>query len=507
MSGTMSDIVLGLADSDSKLILANRSGIDTLSYAELFQQVELAASAFARHGVRPNDTALIHLSCDLEHIVAFLALVLLGAIPVSIKPGSMSDGAYRDYVVLILERFGVDWVFDIPELEHSYLSLHWSQADSGSSSYKRHTPAAADTAFVQFSSGSTSEPKPIAISHGAICNNLRWITHIDGRTASTVGFSFLPLSHDMGLVGGLLSNLFAKNTLLLVPTEYFLRSPIRWLREAHRLGAQVTAMPDFALRYITRYLRLFEKNPLESKIFEHLRTIYCGAEPIRQKTIADFICQAAALGLDATALYFCYGMAEATLIVTGHRFKSMEESFMQQGTADPIACVGAAVGNTRIVVKQGGHEDRAHGGIWVSSSSLFSGYGINSSDGPAKWFYTGDIGFVHNGDLYVCGREKEMIIVNGMNLYVADIESAVLRQYPVKYCVVLPDSDKYHVLLVQGKYELHAEEVSSHLACKFGIAPHSVTMVRPGHISRTTSGKPMRNVMLQKLKSGEEVPA
>lgn len=262
-----------------------------------------------------------------------------------------------------------------------------------------------------------------------------------------------------------------------------------------------------ALCYITRYLRLLEKDPLESKIFEHLRTIYCGAEPIRQKTIADFICQAAPLGLDTTALYFCYGMAEATLIVTGHRFKSMEESFMQQGAADPIACVGAAVGNTRIVVKQGGHEDRAHGGIWVSSGSLFSGYGINSSDDPAKWFYTGDIGFVNNGDLYVCGREKEMIIVNGMNLYVADVESAVLRQYPVKDCVVLPDSDKYHVLLVQGKCELHAKEVSSHLACKFGIAPHSVAMVRSGHISRTTSGKPMRNVMLQKLKSGEEVSA
>ncbi|WP_176211977.1 AMP-binding protein, partial [Acidithiobacillus thiooxidans] len=441
----------------------------------------------------------IKLTSDLEHIVSFLALILLGAIPVSVKPGNMADSTYHEYIEHIVENFRLNWIFDHTESGHIREALPRNRHAERLSNSPTYNPLGSETAFVQFSSGSTSNPKPISISHLAIYSNLLSIISIDERSTSTVGFSFLPLSHDMGLVGGLLSNLLAKNSLLLVPTEYFLRAPLRWLREAHSLGASITAMPDFAFRYITRQLQLFETKLTGEPLFEYFRTIYCGAEPIRFSTISKFILQTTPLGFEPTALYFSYGLAEATLVVTGHRFLSLEESFVRSGTSEPVACVGAPIGNTEVTVAGGG-DSSAHGRVWIRGSSLFSGYGVHTDCSFDGWFDTGDIGFVCSGNLYVCGREKEMIIVNGINVYASDIESAVMRRFPVKECIVLPDDNVYHVLLVEKELNIPVDNITGHLVRIFGVAPLSILAAKSSQIVRTTSGKPMRKVMLQRLK-------
>lgn len=502
MSGTLTNIILGLAGCDNHLMIASRDGISKIRYRILFQHAEKLAASFAHNGVRPRDTVLIQLTSDLEHIVSFLALILLGAIPVSVKPGNMADSTYHEYIEHIVGHFHLKWVFDLTESGRIREALPRNQHAKRLLKSLTHMPLGSETAFVQFSSGSTSNPKPISISHRAIYNNLTSIISIDERSTSTVGFSFLPLSHDMGLVGGLLSNLLAKNTLLLVPTEYFLRAPIRWLREAHGIGASITAMPDFAFRYIARQLRLFEAKSTGEPLFEYFRTIYCGAEPIRFSTISEFILQTTPLALEPSALYFSYGLAEATLVVTGHRFLSLEESFVRSGTSEPVACLGAPVGNTEVSVTGGG-DSSAHGRVQISGSSLFSGYGVHTDCRFDGWLDTGDIGFIRAGNLYVCGREKEMIIVNGMNVYASDIESAVMRRYPVKECIVLPDGNVYHMLLVERTVDIPVKNIASHLVRIFGVAPLSIVAAKSSQIVRTTSGKPMRNVMLQRLKHSD----
>lgn len=500
---TLTAIIFNLAESDAEVVFFGRDTNLALKHKDIFKLVQGNAELFSASGVRPRDRVLIRMHNDLESIVSFLALILIGAIPMSVKPGNIADTLYREYIDRIVDNFDVSYIYgEEPLTSYPTRILAWRSTAMGTDASVEWIPSPKQIAFVQFSSGSTSEPKPIAISHGAVCDNLRTIVAVDRRTSSTIGFTFLPLAHDMGLVGGLLSNLLARNSLLITSIDYFLRSPISCLAEAHKHGASVSAMPNFALRYITKHLQMFRSKNKGVPIFENFSTIYCGAEPIRQPTVSQFLEEAIPLGLKPSALYFSYGLAEATLIVSGYRFSSLDEAFDQSRTTEPVARLGPAVGNMKIKLETTLYgKDSPHGSVLISGPSLLSGYGFQDQSNSEEWFDTGDVGYLLDGELYLCGRAKDTIIVNGENLYVADIENIVIRHFPVRDCIVLPDSDAFHILVVPEHCgDFRTEDISRTVLHALGVAPRTTLITLARDVLRTTSGKPMRSEILKRLK-------
>jgi fatty-acyl-CoA synthase len=369
-------------------------------------------------------------------------------------------------------------------------------------------------ALVQFSSGSTSVPKPVPISHANLMANLEVILSVDYRAPLSSGFNFLPLSHDMGLIGGLLSNLVYQNALLVIAPGQFLRRPVDALVEMHARKVDVVAMPEFALRYLARYLAASRSLKLQKDLLSSLRTIYCGAEPIRYDSVSTFLHVTEFFGLDPRSLFFCYGLAEATLLVTGRRFNTLEDSFDMTFSGRTIAKVGPALGGAEIRIcatdiygKEKIDENGEEGAVHIRGPSLFQGYWGGSILSHDAWFDTGDIGFLREGELHISGRSKDMIIVNGENLFPTDIENAISDLSGLRESLVMVEEDRFYILAVPSPGAKFSRHAVSSLVCKrFGMVPRAIIVGSPIHIVRTSSGKPIRDATLTRLRQEGLLP-
>jgi fatty-acyl-CoA synthase len=474
----------------------------SISYADLRARVLGNVKHFLDCGVRFGDRVAIHIETDLEHVVTMLALMALGALPMSMKPPRGGPDLESELDPLY-ERFGARFTAgSLPARPH-ISAIRW---DSNASSEDRHLVArvaATSPAFVQFTSGSLGDPKPIPIRHESLLHNARALLAIDGRHVQSAGGNVLPLSHDMGWIG-FLSSLLVQSGANMCSIGYFLRRPLRFIEA---LGdCHAIALPDFLLRYLTRTLES-NHDKIKPRLLSGLRTIYCGAEPIRESTIRDFVDVGVKFGLDPSALVFCYGMAEATLIVTARRYDGGDTSFVTTTAGPSVARVGTPMDGMEVRV---GHQENGRfretkpgelGTIWVRGPSVFHGY----LDGPALldgWHDTGDIGTFMGADLCVSGREKELIIAHGENLFPQDIEAFVSRVPGVRESVVLPDNDTFFLFLVADS-NLDRVDVASRVAARFGIAPAGTAIGPTKEILRTTSGKPMRRAMLDQLRTRE----
>jgi acyl-CoA synthetase (AMP-forming)/AMP-acid ligase II len=492
-----------------------------VSYRALRASVLGNARHFVSQGVRRGDYVAMALESDREHIVALLSLIAIGAVPMSVKPCRGSATNYEADLQRTFSRFGVTRAYrTLPEI----LGTHRVAWDGDAQSDDLGLVADVshdDICFVQFTSGSTSDPKPIPIRHESLMANLRTIVSVDGRNIDRVCYTFLPLSHDMGLVGGLLSNLYFGNSAYLTSVQAFLRKPLAfftWCADAKGDGAEAThresgvAMPDFAVRYLARYLAARKGEP-DRALLSGLRNLYCGAEPIRYETIAELVAIGSAWGLDPRALIFCYGMAEATLLVAARRFDTLAGAFLDVKNGVKLASVGVGV-DAEICVGSRGADGEvapvptgAEGTIFVRGPSVFRGYLTDGAreerDAPAAdWHDTGDMGFEHNGQLYVSGRVKELIIVNGENVFPADIERVVERIDGVGDCVAMADGDSFYVLVVPARgATLEPHRVAAEIGAHFGAVPRAVALGTANDMVRTTSGKPMREATLGHLRA------
>jgi fatty-acyl-CoA synthase len=500
---TLTDVLARLDRGDAGLTFLEGGKATSIAYAELAELVRGNVEHFAALGVRPGDRVAIALETDPEHIVAFLALVALGAVPLSVKPRRGPEADYALDVGRIAARFAARFAYrTLPSVE-GVTALAW---DASARSTRPGAIAEADpgaVAFVQFSSGSIAEPKAVPIRHENLAANLAAIAAIDGRNPETIGYNFLPLSHDMGLIGGLLSNLVWQNPIYLSATRSFLRRPTDFFRRRER-GDVTVAMPDFALRYLVRNLRARDRAS-DAGLLACLKAVYCGAEPIRYETIASTIESTEAFGFDPRALVFSYGMAEATLVVTARRFDALGDSFLDGPKGRRVANVGAPVAGTEVLVggrDAGGTLQAAPPGveatIYVRGPGVFGGYlgGEPLTDG---WHDTGDLGFMRGGDLYVSGRVKDVIIVNGENLFPDDIEAFVGRLPGVEESMAMSDGDDFYVLVV-GERDVDPQRVAAEVGAQFGAFPAKVVLGASRDLRRTTSGKPMRQATLSELR-------
>jgi acyl-CoA synthetase (AMP-forming)/AMP-acid ligase II len=376
-----------------------------------------------------------------------------------------------------------------------------------------------DIAFIQFSSGTTHDPKPVALTHENLLYNLATIGNYlaDAGMAAPVGVSWLPLYHDMGLIGNLLSAFYVPGPLVLLPPELFVTRPGAWLRAISRHRATISAGPNFAFGLCVNRIR---DDELDGVDLSSWRLCLNGAEAVSAAMQRRFSERFEPWGFDASALTPCYGMAEASLAVAfkpaGTMFKTLaveNDTLASRGVVEPgskeLVSVGVPLAGVEVEIlddqAQPVPPDRT-GRIFVRSPSVMAGYfGRKDLTDEALhdgWLDTGDLGFVHDGELFVCGRHKDTVIIRGANHAPQDFETALEGLPGVRTgCAVavgfVPEGEEEEALamLVETTPDASpalASDVSSRVLERTSILPAHVELLAPGTLPRTSSGKMRR---------------
>ena len=390
-------------------------------------------------------------------------------------------------------------------------------------------------ALLQFTSGSTSQPKGVVLSHESISANVEAIGGPAGLEfgPDDVGVSWLPLFHDMGLIGQALCTMYFNGRTVFLSPMAFLKRPVEWLRTISRHRGTVSFAPNFAYEMCVRRIKDAELDGLDLSSW---RVAGCGAEPIQAATLEAFAAKLAPVGFRASSLLPAYGLAEHTLAVSlaprnrGLRVDTVRGSRLAASRrAVPcrpdgpdasrlVACGGPFPGHALRIADDRGRPvaDRVVGEILVSGPSVMRGY-LSGPDATAEivrdgWLATGDIGYVADGELYVCGRRKETIIVGGRNYFPQDLESVVdgvpgVRSGGVAaFAATAPGHPDRAVVVVETHAGAPADAVQAEVRRRVlqatGLAVDEIVLAPKGTIARTTSGKLRRAELRERYAAG-----
>jgi acyl-CoA synthetase (AMP-forming)/AMP-acid ligase II/acyl carrier protein len=420
-----------------------------------------------RIGAQPGDFLILHVASNEQFIDAFWACLYGGIVPVPVAVGISDEHKHK--LLRIARQLGTPYLYTDRKLSERLGTFAATQGDPQAWAAlapriflidtldditREGTPARISreqTAFIQFSSGSTSEPKGVVLTHGNILANAEGVRQAIGLDANDVALSWMPLTHDMGLIGFHLMLLYAGARQYLMPTELFVRRALLWMKFASDKRATITCSPNFGYRH---YLRALGDRTLDGIDLGSVRLMFNGAEPISVDLVEEFLGRMAPYGLRSTAMFPVYGLAEASLAVSlpppgrAHRSLTVDRRSLGVGAVaqrvpddDPHAirlmCEGRPIRFTSVkLVDDAGAEVAPEqvGHVLISGDNVTRGYFRNpqanaeaiSADG---WVRTGDLALWHESELYVTGRSKEIIFVNGQNYYPHDIE-AVLQAEP-----------------------------------------------------------------------------
>jgi acyl-CoA synthetase (AMP-forming)/AMP-acid ligase II len=477
-----------------------------VSYAELIRRAVSGGELLRQAGVSAGTHVLISARTAPEFVVAWLALLLARAVPVPIPPSNTLGGdvfSERVEPLLAHHRHLIADAEDIATLrgratlDTRCLNLEaFAELAPAQGALTLPAVSGSDEAFVQYTSGSTQRPKGIVITYDNLVANLNAMRAALGHPGDEhVYVSWLPLYHDMGLVGFLLKSLLHGSQLVLVPPQYFVRRPTRFLRLLEATRASYSAMPNFAMGWL---MRAHQRAP-EAYDLRALRWWGVGSEPISYETLQRFAATFAESGLDPAALAPCYGLAESTLAVTmkrpGQPFWSEEHA----GAAFPSN--GPLVDGAEVRVARGDGE--LAGRLFIRGPSVARHAYLDGQKVPlldAEGFLdTKDIGFFARGELIVLGRADEMFIVNGSNHFPYDIERVVCDAAgpdvarAVCFGVRHPDRTSAHAAV-----ELRAapadpaglkDTIVASVRDRTGLLLESVLLIPPRSLPVTTSGK------------------
>ena len=432
---------------------------------------ELAAYLYTEAGLRPGERALLVYPPGLEMVAALFACARIGVIAVPVSPPlPMAFEAELAKLNFIARDCQATAVLSTKQLEYDYRLLLGYLQEARSRSDAELPPElpwfatdgskefggapVADTPgpvmFLQYTSGSTSDPKGVLVSHANV------IANAEAFTGDEVMVSWLPQHHDMGLISAYLFVLLNGSTTHGMSPEDFLKRPSSWLRLISQVRATHSAAPNFALEYCLREDKL-PTSELAGIDLSSLESMVIGAEPLRARTFTRFRQRFAPYGLRPEALGGAYGLAENTLVVSlrGRQILAFNKRALQQNVARvekvlpennnqiPLASSGKpTVGNMVRIVDPESRESLGEGQvgeIWVDGASKGGGYWRRpdrtaetfaariAGDEEHTYLRTGDLGFLYEGELFVCGRSKDLIIVRGVNCYPSDVEAIVSR--------------------------------------------------------------------------------
>lgn len=506
----------------------------------VFERRVRALAALLQQTLSPGDRVLIMLDNDDHYAVSMLACFYAGVIAVPVFPPESTRPQHLGRLMGVAQDAQAACVLTSAALKAAMsmaggafgqvASIAADEVDPGlAPSWRPHEPQPDDVAFLQYTSGSTSAPKGVMVTHGNLMANERAIQAGMGIRAGDRFVSWAPLYHDMGLIGGLLQPLYSGGALVLTSPRYFLERPARWLELISRYRGTVSGGPDFSYRLCIE--RLKEQGHLDLSSW---RVAYTGAEPVRKDTMDAFAERFASSGFDAGSVYACYGLAEATLFVTGGRrgegltVNTFSADDLAQGRAEPsnvgtalVGCGAQAAGHRAVIMDAASPMPLAEGcigEIWASGPSIGAGYWGNAEATEAtfvehegeRWLRTGDLGFMRGGQLYVTGRIKDLIIVRGHNIYPQDIERTVEREVEAvrkgrvaAFRVDGVEGSRAEGIGVaaevsRGMQKLVAPEalvdaIGAAVGEVFGEAPSVVLLLQPGALPKTSSGKLQRS--------------
>jgi acyl-CoA synthetase (AMP-forming)/AMP-acid ligase II len=522
-----------------------------LTFGELHRRA-MAVAARLRESGSPGERALLLFGPGLDFIIAYFGCVLAGviAVPMMLPRRNSSLGSSASIVANASPRFLMTNVRvqstrpDVIE-RFSAPQRHWiiteQVAAMNAASPRLPMLRPDDIAFLQYTSGSTSDPKGVMVTHRNLIENLEMMRHALGNTRQSTYASWIPLYHDMGLIANVLQSLYVGSLCVLLAPMTFMQRPLSWLRAIHRYRAEVAGAPNFAFDLCVQRFRADQMRDVDLSCW---KVAFNGAEPVRADTIERFAATFAPYGFDRRAMNPQYGMAEATVMVSaGPRLAGPVirtvglDAFRHNEIAPPagerdkhrmVGCGRSVTGGRLAIVHPATHRligsDRI-GEIWVSGPHVSKGYWqnpdatratfdarIEGDPGDKCWLRTGDLGFMdESGELFITGRAKDMIIVRGINYYPQDIESTVYNSHPAlrrHFGAVfsVPDESGEKLVLVQEvertqRRGLDTEEIKACIreavANEHEIALDSIVLIPPGEIPKTTSGKIQRSFTRQ----------
>jgi acyl-CoA synthetase (AMP-forming)/AMP-acid ligase II/acyl carrier protein len=525
-----------------------------VTYPEVYTRAMGILYHLQAAGARRGDKMIIFLSNNEQFLDGFWAAMAGGIIPVPLSVGISDE--HRHKLLRVARKLGNPLLYtDAKSLERlgalaqqvgetvlfeqlkTRAFLVESITDI-SKAGKIVRPAPSDLAFIQFSSGSTSEPKGVMLSHANLIANTQGATAVGRYNTHDISLSWMPLTHDMGLIGLYLMQFANRVHINLMPTELFVRRPLLWLQTAAKKRVTLTCSPNFGYRH---FLRVLGDRRLENTDLSSIRNIYNGAEPISVSLCNEFMNTLAYTGLKRTAMYPVYGLAEASLGVAfpaqnsefrwirlnRHRLNvgsKIELNPSEARDALEVVSVGHIVPNTELLIADDARAalpDETVGHILIRGLSVTRGYfgdpeATAAAIDASGWLDTGDLGVIHEAELYIVGRAKEIIFVNGQNYYPYDLENIAQRapgldlNKIVAAGVTKPGSQGEELVM----FVLHRGDMAEFLPTANAVSrlinEHTgleVAQVIPTkRIPKTTSGKVQRHLLEQGYIEGEFDP-
>jgi acyl-CoA synthetase (AMP-forming)/AMP-acid ligase II/acyl carrier protein len=518
---------------------------------ELYERALGILYHLQRLGARRGDKLILFLANNEQFIDVFWAAILGGLVPVPVALGISDE--HRHKLLRIARRLGAPFLYtERRSLERIgafaasagetqlFNSLRGrtflvDDLDDISRAGDIQRAAPDDVAFIQFSSGSTAAPKGVVLTHGNILANWRGSREVGGFNEDDVSLSWMPLTHDMGLIGFHLIMFASRVHSHLMPTELFIRRPLLWLTLAAKLRATILCSPNFGYRH---YLKVLGERPVEGLDLSAVRLIFNGAEPISVELCEEFLARLAPARLNRNAMYPVYGLAEASLAVSfpplGAPLKTLTLNRHRMNPGDPVVPVAGSDPHALALVSEGraipycrvriaGDDDRELpedriGHVHMTGENVTRGYYEDPAANAAAftadgWLRTGDLGLVHAGELYISGRAKEIIFVNGQNYYPHDLEGVAQRAPGLELGKVvaagvrLPRTEIEQLVV----FVLHRGAVADFVPLATQVARLineqtglEVAMVVPvKRIPKTTSGKIQRHLLEENLADGE----
>ncbi|WP_367129376.1 SDR family NAD(P)-dependent oxidoreductase [Saccharothrix sp. HUAS TT1] len=542
------------ADETALVILADgETEHARFTYAELDARAR-GLAARMQHAGLVGQRVIILLPTGVEYVVSVLACLYAGAVPVPLNPPTKSG--HRDRVDHVVEdcrpALAIVASTDGPmaHLPERHGCALWSAADLADHADLPWTPPATgpdDVAYLQYTSGSTSRPRGVVVTHDNIVYQPALFSTGLGMDSRDVVVTWLPLFHDFGLIAGLFMPLVLGATTVMIPPPVFVQRPLRWLDAVSRYRATVSFSPNFPLDLCCERITEEEKATLDLGSW---RVLALGAEPIRADTLDRFAEAFAPCGFRPDAFRTAYGMAESTLAVATHpprngvRVVEVDVEGYAHGRVDVVPAGspgprrqrllsnGPALGDTTITVvdpetRRPVPEGR-EGEIWLKGRTVAAGYwdrpddtarafDAHLADGSGPYLRSGDLGALIDGDLYITSRLKDLIIIRGRNHHPQDVELTMTDAHPalnrglgVAFSVDVDGEERLVVVqelkrAERGKHDLAAvaRRVRGAVAEEHDVAIDTVVLIRPGSLPVTTSGKVRRQFTKQAYLRGE----